>query len=341
LKAGNAVDNWISVPLPRQRIWSGLNDLSIDTAADWPPCMGEDERAGFWVTIYEDSFLHLPYEHQTGAPTLDLADYPRFLFTQPGLEDVVVLFPAQVTPDEVEKAMQMFSFLGDAARDEYFAPRIALADEAAPERWRAYHLIVVGQPNRNPYITLANDQLPQPFIISRNEVQQSVDSVVYWLPPGYDLGCVQLLPVPWNTTRAMLVVTGTTDDGLRWAQQALADYGLSRQLRGNLALLVQEGDMRTTDTRQPVNESEVGVDPARLASVMPPEKTGTPTVIPPTATPLAAMSTPVVSVATPTVAGSASTMVADHRPVWLMPLLIISILGVIAFIGIHVWRARS
>jgi hypothetical protein len=220
---------------------------------------------------------------------------------------------------------------------------VALSSQATPDQWRNYHLVVLGRPTRNPYIMLVNNELPQPFIPGRDEIRQQVDTIIYRLPPGYDLGYIQLLPVPWDEARAMLVVSGTTDAGLRWAMRALTDGRLVRRLDGNLAVLVQEEEMRTTDTRQ--STSETGVDPTPVFALTP-EATVTP---PPTAAVTATMpGSPI----TPTITSGpgASTFPPigeevrgpDHRRLsWMIPLLGLGILVVIISVGIAVWQSRS
>jgi hypothetical protein len=297
--------------------------------------MDNDDRARLWVTIYADSFLHLSYDHQAGGYIFDLADYPGFLATQPGLQDVTLLLPAQVTPAEAQGMVQLLSFLGDAVQGEYFNPQVVLGSEATPERWRDEHLIVLGRPTRNPYIPLVNDRLPQPFIPGRDEIWQQIDRVIYRLPPGYDLGFIQLMPVPWNESRAMLIATGTTEAGLRWALRALADKSLNQQIQGNLATIVSADEVRTTDTRRPVTDSYPVIPPLEGVTLIPeatatPSATSTPPIAPTTMHP-----TSTVASAMP---GDAPTDSGLSR--WMIGLLALSILVVLGGVGIAIRQRR-
>lgn len=136
----------------------------------------------------------------------------------------------------------------------------------------------------------------------------------------------------------MLVATGTTDEGVAWALNALTDERLSYKLDGNLVLVAQEEDVRATDTRAQVAQEQPGISYADLVSAMITEATVTPMPTP-TATP-EAMATP-TPMGTPISAAGTAAPAARSGPVWLIPLLIISILIVAGAVGIYVWQSRS
>jgi hypothetical protein len=349
LRLDNEGDNWTKAPLPARSLKPGGNELRLQlTATQWPECLDADALGRFWTTVYADSYFHLPFQPAAGASVpFDLADYPQFLITQPSLSDVALLFPEQITSDEVQGMVQLLSFLGGVTRNEYFAPQVALSSRVEPDRWHDDRLIVIGRPTQNPYITWVNDQLPQPFLPSQDEIRQQVDSVIFRWPRGLDLGYIQLLPVPWAANHAMLVVTGTTDEGVRWSLRALADSTLSRQLSGNLAVLINETEMRTADTRQTPAAQPLAVTlkltPTFTATL---EATVTPTItpIPTTPEPISAIiSTPTYAPAvipSPSI-GEATQAPDQGRPFWLIPLLGLSFLVVIVAVGITIWQART
>jgi hypothetical protein len=348
LRPDNESDNWTKAPLPPRSLKAGRNELRVRiTATKWPDCLDADALARFWVTVYSDSYLHLPLQQTPGQHSpFDLADYPQFLVTQASLNDVAVLLPEQITSDEAQGMVQLFSLLGNVSRGKYFAPQVALGSQAAPDRWRDYNLIVIGRPTQNPYIALVNDQLPQPFIPGQDEIQQQIDNVIYRWPPGFDLGYIQLLPVPWASNHAMLVVTGTTDEGLRWSLRSLTNGDLSRQLRGNLAVLVTETGLRATDTRQAAVADQSLTVALKLTPpfAATPGATLTPTLAAISATPESAV-TPTATYPPPATSspqtGGETQALGQGRPFWLIPLLGLSLLVVIVAVGVTVWQARA
>jgi hypothetical protein len=340
LRSSGAGDNWTKVSLPAQSLKPGENELRLQlTATQWPECLDVNALARYWATVYADSYFHLPFQQAAAASVpFDLADYPHFLVTQPSLSDVALLFPEQVTSDEVRGMVQLLSFLGNVTRNDYFAPQVALGNQVEPEQWRDNQLIVIGRPTQNPYIAWVNDRLPQPFLPGQDEIRQQVDNVIFRWPRGLDLGYIQLLPVPWAANHAMLVVTGTTDEGLRWSLHSLADSALNRQLSGNLAVMIGEAEMRTTDTR-PATERQPSTIPLQLAPVTP-----TVTAIPATPEPIAAITPTSTSAPAviPTPAIGEPTRVPDQsRPFWVIPLLGLSLLVVIVAVGIVIWQSRA
>lgn len=242
--------------------------------------------------------------------------------------------------------VQLLSLLGSQAQGNYFRPRVMPSNQAEPDLWPDHHLIVLGRPTRNPYLALINDRLPQPFIPHSDEIQQQVDNIVYRLPPGYDLGYIQLLPVPWNEARAVLVATGTTDTGFHWALNALSNRGLISQMKGNLALLVQEEDMRTTDTRQSENENGEEIT-STLAAVLTPEAiitvTSTVTMATPVPDPATISPTRPASITSPVSSAAEAEVQApvSRRPSWLIPLLSVSALLILIAGSIAIWQSRS
>lgn len=336
LQADNATDYLTKIPLPGWRLHPGTNQVDLYVAADWPICLSKDELARLWATIYSDSFLHLSFGGREGEGVFDLGNYLQFLSDQPGLQGVVFLLPEQVTRDEVQGMVQLLSLLGDSVPGTYFTPQVALGDGAISDQWSNHHLIVLGRPTRNPYIMLVNDGLPQPFIPDHDEIRQQVDNIIYRLPPGYDLGYIQLLSVPWDKSHAMLVVTGTTDIGLNWALDALADKELVRRMSGNLAVMVSGGQMQTIDTREPMDAQTAipPVDISRLIAeaTVTPSPTPMPTV---TLTPTPPSVIPGVSSALPNDAGTLS----GHRsPPWIVGLLMLGVLVTLVVSGLTIWQ---
>jgi hypothetical protein len=114
-----------------------------------------------------------------------------------------------------------------------------------------YHIIAIGRPTINPLTEQVNSLLPQPFVPGTDEVVHQVGDLLLRLPPDTPLGYIQELSSPWNERLALLIVTGTADEGVTWA-----NYALIRQpwrLRGNLAL-VRDGEegieIQSIDTRR-------------------------------------------------------------------------------------------
>jgi len=282
----------------------------------------------------------LPSERTSLA--LDLEGFPRPFSDSSDLRQIAFLLPQQPTVEELTGVLHLASRLGSAARGDGFWPQVLLGGDPQSQPQNGYDLIAIGRPTENPFITAVNDSLPQPFLPDTDEIRQQVDHVIYQLPPGVSLGYVQELLSPWDDGRAMLVATGTTDEGVAWAMNALVDDRLNWQLAGNLALVREDADRRRSsvvavDTRE---ETEgVGQVTQALVPELSPEANVEPT---PEATALPAASEVTSTEATegPS-SGQATPRVTAGRPVWLIPLLILAIAAAAVGVVLTIRQTKS
>ncbi len=313
----NAEESWVKIPLPQTPSEAGVNRLGIKMIHDTEWCVdARDEQA--WVVIYNNSFFHLPRE--TAAPYLSLANFPRPYSSQEGLQNLVFLLSEQPAMVEIEGIVRLAAGLGYAAGGNDFMPRVAVGGDPTAQMWPGQHLILVGRPTTNRYIAALNDVLPQPFYPQTDRIWQQIDSVIYRLPADVSVGMVQTLLAPWDAEQALLVATGTTEEGVGWALDTLIEPRLISQLAGNLAM-IRAKSVDSIDTRK----YSPGVVPELVGLTPVPTSEPTPT---PSPTPTPTRITPQVSDEPPP---------REDRSFWVAPLLIISAITVIvaALIG---WR---
>jgi uncharacterized repeat protein (TIGR01451 family) len=338
LDESNAHDSWIVLPLPATLVRAGSNRVQLQVNADIEDVHQLTESDRYWLTVYSDTFFHLPRE--TAGLTLDLESFPEPFNSHPTLEDVVFILPEAPTLTEIEGVLRLAHRLGIVTGGDAFWPQVAIGGKPDTEPWADHHLIAVGRPTRNPYIAAAGDALPQPFRPGTDEIAQEIDHVVYRTPSGVSLGYVQELVSPWNEDRAMLAVTGTTDEGVGWALVSLTDSEFIWRLSGNLAL-IRDQEVRSMDTRRTAPEVVAaviqGLEPGLVTSA-------TSTLVPTVTPPPSLSTTPTVpepDAPAPIVSEVASSVGESGRPEWLIPLLIASALVVVLSVGFAIWQARS
>ncbi len=328
LDASNATDSWFVVPLPATAARPGANRIRVRVNADIEYVCQYINSDRYWLTVYSDSYLHLP--RQASGLAIDLANLPYPFSEATNMADVALLLPAQPTEAEVSGVLCLAARIGSVSGGTEMEPRVALGGDPQIETWSGYHIVAVGLPSTNAYLAAANDALPQSFLPATDEIVQEINRVIFRLPPGTSLGYLQELPSPWDGERAMLAVMGTTAEGLGWALDALNDSVLQSQLSGNLAL-IRGQQVQSVDTRQFTPSQVVTITqflgPGTIARME------TPTPVPPTATPVPP--TP-ASLETPPPA-----TVSYGRPAWLLPLLVVSALLVVVLIGFALWQARA
>ncbi len=314
----------LKVALPPAQARPGQsNRISIQTEmSPFDRCAQVD----MWLLLSSESVLHLDHKEQDGR-SLDLDVYPYPFDQRPGLTDVLFVLPPEPGVEEWEEAVRLAAGLGSAASGPNFAPAVALGDTWSEAELSDYYLIAIGRPSRNPALRQINTQLPQSFQPGSDEIEQRIDEVVFRLPPGLSLGLVQLIASPWNEARAFLAVTGTTDEGIRWATHVLMNRYWA--LKGNLALI--KGDqVNTVDTRG-LTSSGLAIAVATAVPEMTPVPAAAATTTP---TPL------LPSSLTPGVSVSEQIPEGISRPAWLIPLVGITGLIVIFVFAVAFWQAR-
>jgi len=243
---------WLPIPLSRTAVQPGLNRIRIQSTVTHTDRCIVDKNNSYWVEIYANSYLHLNYIPARTTFSLGLLPYP---FNRPGdLSRVIFALPETPSLVEVEGVLRIASWLGSASKSRDFMPLVTFGEDFQASR-SGRHIVAIGLPTANPAIRGVNARLPQPFVLGSNDVYQSIDGPIYGIPPGTVFGFVQELASPWDSEgkSSMVAVTGTADEGVRWALSAFSQ--LYSRLTGNLAI-VQEGELHSIST-QPLVATEV------------------------------------------------------------------------------------
>jgi len=243
--------NVVQIPMPDYVIRPGNNRLAVQ--ADLLPMnnCSSPSNSGLWMTIDSASLIHLPLVPVAAgksATPQDLSAYPYPFIGNPGLAETAVVLPRQ-DAESWDIAARLMAALGRRATSVLITPEVVFADEASEEIRQNYDLLVIGRATQVPLLVDLSQWLPAPFSAGSDVANESGLAVTYRVAEGVDLGYLEFLPSPWNSQRAIVVVSGSTPGGLRWAGNALLDPQLSAQLGGNYAVL-NGAQVATSDTRQ-------------------------------------------------------------------------------------------
>ncbi|MGB0383533.1 MAG: cellulose biosynthesis cyclic di-GMP-binding regulatory protein BcsB [Ardenticatenaceae bacterium] len=204
-------------------------------------CGGFSEEDLAWIRISRASQLHLPHiETEEIENILPLLKKETFLTTfaaRQDLSNIWFTLPEKPSQEELAGMIDIVRMFGGESDRLAFAPRVTHGTITDTSQLAPYHLIAFGQPTQNSIIPLVNDELPQPFVPDEDRLRQEVGHVVYRLPKDFSLGVAEILPSPWNVRRAIAIVSGTTQEGVGWAINALTDDKLSYSLEGDLAFV--------------------------------------------------------------------------------------------------------
>jgi hypothetical protein len=262
-----------------------------------------------WLTISDQSSLHLPADTDTGSVSpwlLDLKFYPDLFATSSDLGDVAFVLPRS-HPSTWKIAGQLAYQLGRIANPLISNLDTAYADEVPQPVLAEKSLIVVGRSSTVPFLSQINSQLPAPFDLATDTASESDMQVVYRIPSGMSVGYLQLMNSPFNIEKPILVLAGNSEDGVGMAGSALLVNELRNQLTGVFAV--------TNGTQ--IATANASAQFSAVGTLVPPDQ--------------AVITTPL-----PPFSGAPSTLAP---PSWLLPVLIASGIAVLLIIGLVIISA--
>ena len=303
--------NTIKVPLHAESLRPGDNRLVIQADLRPTNICSNFSNSGLWFTINAASLVHLPLipaEVGEGSLLINLSQYPYPFISSPTLSDVGFVL-ASDDAGSWNIASQLAAGLGRRATGQLLAPQLAFAD-AITDEFRQNHLIVIGRPSKLALVSEMAEVMPAPFEQGSDLVIERTPPVVYRLPEGTSLGYIELFSSPWNPSRSVMTLLGSSSDGLDWAFNAMTNPSLRGQVTGNYVVVNRE-QILSTDTR-------IGTGSAMAATLAPGSQATLPDPLVPT-----------------------GTVTVSATPTWILPAIIaISILtvGLLVFVAIYSLR---
>lgn len=256
-----------------------------------------------WLVISDQTVLHIPMEivEDPEQPLVkDLKLYPDRFTTRADLDDIAFVL-SKSDPVGWKIASKLAFNLGDSLNSLIPNLVAVYADDVSQDTRNAKSLIIVGLANQLPLLAEFNDMLPAPFDFAKNIASERNLQVSYRIPADVPVGYLELMDSPFNPDKTILVVAGTTADGLVFAGNGLLVSDLRSQLTGVFA--VTNGTQIATGNAS---------SPASVDAVIPSAEAIT---------------------ATPT-PGSVSETPAEVRPSWPLPVIVVSGVIILAVIGL-------
>jgi hypothetical protein len=242
--------NYVSaqIDLPGTNILPGRNVIEVNATLIPKDICSIFSSASLWMTLYPESFLHLPLAPSTlsGNELNELRDYPVPFTNDPNLASTTMVLPPS---DHAawNVAGNIAYGLGKNANAPVLNLDVMYAG-AVKDIPAGQNLILVGKPADLPIVAEMGDALPAPFETGSNAASLTGQNVIYRFPADKNLGYLELFNAPWNEKNTIMTVLGTTDEGLAYAGNGLIDSNIRDTLRGNFAIIDQE-QTSVVDTR--------------------------------------------------------------------------------------------
>lgn len=296
----------LEIKIPTGALRFGENTLTVQ--ARMQPNLSCD-FSGFsdpWLFVSNQTALHLPVADAplvTTSYRADLKNFPAMFMGQSDLGDVAFVL-AENDQTGWKAAADLAYTLGVDAKPSISHLSAAYASDV-PEAMRANSsLIVVGKASALPIMGELNKSLPAPFNLETNTAEEQGMQIVYRIPPGVQVGYLELAASPFNAEKLAMVVSGNSDEGVGMAGASLLSPTLKPLLTGVFAITngvqvdVSEGIVQSSNVGKNIPGSEQVV-----------------------LTPIAPATQP----------SSASD--AAKAPAWLLPLMIVSGVIVVAILA--------
>jgi len=300
------------VSIPTSLLQPGYNRLLISADVVSDKVCSDLLMDRQWLTIRAESLLHLPMGPGSAvgaAPVFDLSEYPKpFTFSRSLDNLVFVLSPDD--PAGWNVASQIAFDLGYKADLTMAEFLVAFGNDVSLEVRQQRNLMIIGRPSQLPIVSELKDALPLPFEAGSDIAIEQNLPVVYNTSGSIGVSYIQLFPSPWDNTRTIVAILGSSSESLQWAGTAMTSPRLNTRLVGNLLII---------DDQQIIpNQSAMSDSGEEIATQ--------------------------VAVAVATQAALNGLPPAPDRPGWLLPIIfVVSVLtlALIAFVVGSTWRNQK
>ena len=192
----------------------------------------------YYLTIENNTRLHIPVSDIGSAPPnalVDLQFFPNLFITESDLGNIAFVLPKGAR-HYWDIAVKLAYSLGEESNASISNLTAVYADSVPESVLSDKHLILVGRSSALPILKEINDKLPAPFDFATDTASEQQSQVIYRLPPGANVGYLEILVSPFNTSNAMLIVSGNTETGVTLSGDTLIVNDLKRQLAGLFAV---------------------------------------------------------------------------------------------------------
>ena len=213
----------IMLPIPLEAFVSNRDDGRMAFYAELDAgdfCYVDEDYNLF---IHPNSYLSLP--HEIVAPTPDLTELPNLLYENSFVqESALIVLPDKPSAAELQAALTVAGGLGNMSQNNLIIDTTTIS-ALTPEQKILNHLLIVGKPSK---LNILNElDLPAPRSGSGFNLAAA----------GDDDGIVQLVNSPWDISRMIVLVSGSTDEGVVKAAQAFSTGVIRPHSAMNLAII--------------------------------------------------------------------------------------------------------
>ncbi len=200
------------------------------------------ESPGNWLRISADSELGFGYDIGTYQPDLSRLPYPIISARSLGPDHALIVLPQGVTSTESLPALRLSAALGSLSTWRGLTLAAIEPNELTPSLRKSNNLLLVGRVDRLPML----DETTEAWPLKHDAGGTLLDPQGQVIPA--DTGVVMVAASPWNPARAMLAVTGSSDEAVDRAARAIQFSDFSSMARAGFALIPTDPVDRRSET---------------------------------------------------------------------------------------------
>ncbi len=244
LKSTNENRTEWTITVPANQLLPGKNKLEVlfDLHMVDNEICTDDYYDQAWAVLYRDSSVQVTFD--TTAVQPDFSNYPS-----PFGKDTLVVVSPSMGDAERNGAFQLISQLGSMLGSQAQYVEMKTADEVTPADLKGHSLIIIGLPESNSYITEGLKSAPVQMLGTTRTLKTTLFDLT--VADGQPVGLVQEIISPWDSSRSALLVTGSSDQGLGWAEGLLSSTTTIQRMSGNIAIVDEKGGLTLVNSFEP------------------------------------------------------------------------------------------
>lgn len=236
LRLDNEHTAW-QVEIDNSALKPGVNqiDYLIDLHLEKEQCTRQNYEE-IWATIHAESVFETSFS----------SEFPLAMLNQlpvPFSNDLTVVLPNDLNDNQLKKLTDLFFKLGQLFEANPIRFNLISAKDSDEEFIRHNNVILLGTAKNNNWINFALPYMP--VSLTENTRSLKSDDKEIKVRTKQATGLLELMPSPWTEKKAILLIVGNNEDGLKLAIDALIKDETRNKLNGNIALVNAD---KTTET---------------------------------------------------------------------------------------------
>jgi len=230
-----------TVTIPSDQLTPGKNTLEVLFTlhmADGEYCT-EDYYDQAWAVLSRQTTLEVTFDSATVTP--DLSSYPS-----PFGKNTLVIVSPKMGAEERKNTFLMLSQLGTLLGDQAQYLKLVTTSQITDKDLAGNNLIIIGNPTSNALAAEAIKSAPVTMDANGKKLKTSLFDLT--IQDGQPVGIAQDIVSPWDSSKSLLLISGTNDKSLGWATGLFTKKDSISRLSGDIAIVDEKEGLTLVDS---------------------------------------------------------------------------------------------